>query len=80
MAAFPRAQVPSANDSANAALLNLARQSNPQMAAQLEGMSSEQIEQFGQQLVQSNPQFAAFVQLCQGSSLRQVARQYGFNL
>ena len=72
--------MPSGTDATNAALLDLARRSNPQMASQLSSMSNEQLKQYGQQLMQSNPQFAAFVQLCQGIPLGQVARKHGINI
>ena len=76
---FPRAQVPQGGG-INSALINLANRSNPQMVSQLRGMSNQQIEQLGHQMMQNDPRFAAFVQLCQGTSLGQVARQYGINV
>lgn len=61
------------------AMLQQFVRSNPQMAATFGNMTDAQLEQYGQRLMQTNPQFADFVRRNQGKPLQQViAQEMGF--
>lgn len=85
---FPRPQRPSSpvNDVIGAmrgdrrALLALMARRSPQLAQMMGGMSDDQVMQYGNQLMQSNPQFADFVNSHRGMSVAEIAREYGINL
>ena len=64
-------------------MLRLIAQKSPRAAnllTQLEGMSSEQLEQQAQQMMQTNPQFAELVRNVQSKGFVQAARDYGINI
>lgn len=86
MSLFPRphAQAPTQQastpvDAGRAALLNMLARSNPQAASMFRGMSDDQIEQYGRQLMERDPRFADFVRRNNGRSVQQiVAQEFGF--
>ena len=82
MSLFPRPygqtpQVP--GDAGRSALIGMLARRNPQAASMLRGMSDQQLEQYGRQLMQSDPRFADFVRRNSGKTVQQiVAQELGF--
>lgn len=82
MSLFPRpcGQAPAAPSNAGrAALLGMLSKRNPQAASMFRGMSDDQIEQYGRQLMERDPRFADFVKRNSGKSMQQIiAQEFGF--
>ena len=66
-------------DAGRMALLGMLARKNPQAASMFRGMSDQQIEQYGRNLMQSDPRFAEFVKRNSGKSMQQIiAQEFGF--
>lgn len=90
---FPRAQVPTRVGQVNnvmgamrgnmVSMLRLMAQRSPQAAqavSTLDGMSEQQIAEYGERMMQENTQFADLVRNVQSKGLMQAARDYGLRI
>lgn len=86
-------QVPTRAGQANAVMgamrgdmmsvLRLLAQKDPRVAqvmSRLDGMSEQQIAEYGERMMQENTQFADFVRKAQSKGLMQAARDYGLRI